>query len=57
VSRLRAARPLLAVLLLAASLTGCVSHEEGGAEGDLPQAQPASWEGGLPGMTPSGPPR
>ncbi len=56
-SRLRAARPLLAVLLLAATLPGCASHEEGGAEGDLPQAQPASWEGGLPGMTPSGPPR
>ncbi len=56
-SRLRAARPLLAVLLLAATLSGCASHEEGGAEGDLPQAQPANWEGGLPGMTPSGPPR
>lgn len=52
-----AARPLLAVLLLAATLAGCASHEEGGAAGDLPQAQPANWEGGLPGMSPSGPPR
>lgn len=54
---LAAARPLAAVLLLAALLSGCASQEEGGAGGDLPQAQPANWEGGLPGMTPSGPPR
>lgn len=53
----RAGRPLLAVLLLAAGLTGCASHEEGGDQGDLPQAQPANWEGGLPGLAPSGPPR
>lgn len=52
-----AARPLAAVLLLAAFLSGCASHEEGGDAGDLPQAQPANWEGGLPGMAPSGPPR
>jgi hypothetical protein len=57
VSRLPAARPLAAVLLLAALLSGCASDEEGGQSGDLPQAQPANWEGGLPGMTPSGPPR
>lgn len=56
-SPLAAARPLAAVLLLAAALAGCASHEEGGAAGELPQAQPANWEGGLPGMTPSGPPR
>ena len=52
-----AGRPLLAVLLLAAGMAGCASHHEGGEPGDLPQAQPANWEGGLPGMTPSGPPR
>ena len=56
-SPLAAARPLAAVLLLAAALAGCASHEEGGAASELPQAQPANWEGGLPGMTPSGPPR
>lgn len=50
-----AARLLAAALL--ALLAGCASQEEAGAQGDLPQAQPANWEGGLPGMTPSGPPR
>ncbi len=56
-SPLAAARPLAAVLLLAALLAGCASDEEGAGAGDLPQAQPANWEGGLPGMSPSGPPR
>lgn len=51
--------PMRAVLLLLAAatvLSGCASDEEGGG-GDLPQAQPAHWEGGLPGVTPGGPPR
>jgi type IV pilus biogenesis protein CpaD/CtpE len=43
-------------LALAALLAGCASDQEGGA-GDLPQAQPAHWEGGVPGLTPGGPPR
>lgn len=51
----------LALLLLAASVilgaAGCASTNEGGADSDLPQAQPASWEGGLPGISPGGPPR
>ncbi len=39
-------------------VTGCASSNEGGTDNsDLPQAQPASWEGGLPGMSPGGPPR
>jgi hypothetical protein len=54
VSRLIASLSLLALVSL---LVGCASDEEGGGQGDLPQAQPATWEGGLPGMTPSGPPR
>lgn len=51
----------LASLILAASalltFAGCASSNEGGDNSDLPQAQPASWEGGLPGMAPGGPPR
>jgi len=51
----------LATLVLAAlallGITGCASSNEGAGESDLPQAQPASWEGGLPGMTPGGPAR
>lgn len=40
------------------TVTGCASSNEGGADtSDLPQAQPASWEGGLPGISPSGPAR
>lgn len=46
---------LLATLLLA--LAGCESANEGAGDSDLPQTQPASWEGGLPGMAPGGPPR
>lgn len=42
---------------LAALLSGCASAEEGQQGGDLPQAQPAHWEGGLPGLAPGGPPR
>ena len=48
---------LLAAALLAVLLTACASREEGGDPGDIPQAQPANWEGGLPGIAPSGPPR
>lgn len=45
---------ILAVL----TTTGCASSNEAGTDGsDLPQAQPASWEGGLPGIAPSGPAR
>lgn len=51
----------LAILLLTTvallMATGCASSNEGAGDSDLPQAQPASWEGGLPGMTPGGPPR
>ena len=47
---------LLAFLVLA-GLTACSSTNEGGGDSDLPQAQPASWEGGLPGVSPGGPPR
>lgn len=48
----------LALALLAlAALSGCASSNEGGSDSDLPQAQPASWEGGLPGISPGGPPR
>lgn len=55
---MRTAAPVAALLALAlaAFLSGCASHEEGGG-GDLPQAQPAHWEGGLPGIAPGGPPR
>lgn len=42
---------------LGALLSGCASAEESERAGDLPQAQPAHWEGGLPGLAPSGPPR
>lgn len=55
-SAVRAALPALLLLVLAAGLAGCASDEEGGG-GDLPQAQPAHWEGGLPGIAPGGPPR
>ncbi|MFN7341318.1 MAG: hypothetical protein ACK5VI_09600 [Opitutia bacterium] len=53
---MRAASSALLLLALAALLAGCASAEEGGG-GDLPQAQPAHWEGGLPGIAPGGPPR
>lgn len=49
--------PLLLATLLLTGLAGCASTNEGGADSDLPQAQPASWEGGLPGISPGGPPR
>lgn len=48
---------LLLTLALGALLAGCASAEEGQGGGDLPQAQPAHWEGGLPGINPGGPPR
>jgi len=48
---------LILTALALATLQGCASSNEGGGDSDLPQAQPASWEGGLPGMTPGGPPR
>lgn len=53
---MRAASPALLLLALVTLLAGCASDEEGGG-GDLPQAQPAHWEGGLPGIAPGGPPR
>lgn len=53
----RLATLLLATLVLL-GVAGCSSSNEGGGgDSDLPQAQPASWEGGLPGVSPGGPPR
>ena len=54
---MRLAAPVVLVRALASLLAGCASDEEGNRGGDLPQAQPAHWEGGLPGITPGGPPR
>jgi len=51
------AAALILTLALGALLSGCASAEESQRGGDLPQAQPAHWEGGLPGIAPGGPPR
>ncbi len=48
-------RPLIALALLAClfGLTGCETVEKP-ADSMLPQSQPASWQGGLPGVSTPG---
>ncbi|MEI6247125.1 MAG: hypothetical protein WCP67_01155 [Verrucomicrobiota bacterium] len=45
--------PILVAALALLGLVGCESTEKP-SDSTLPQAQPASWQGGLPGLTPGG---
>ena len=49
---MRAFSLLMAILALL-GLVGCETSEKP-ADSSLPQAQPASWQGGLPGMNAGG---
>lgn len=46
-------RILFTLVILAAALTGCGTVEKR-ADDTLPQAMPANWQGGLPGIQSQG---